>query len=94
MKKLQNALDKGSTVVAAVMCAAMMIILFANVVLRLIPGIGGVDLHAGLLQAGHQVVGHLLVQLAVVVGGSLGAPTLRRPGPLWTATSRPKPRPA
>lgn len=41
MKKLQNALDKGSTVVAAVMCAAMMIILFANVVLRLIPGIGG-----------------------------------------------------
>ena len=41
MKKLQNALDKGSTVVAAVMCAAMMIILFANVVLRLIPSIGG-----------------------------------------------------
>lgn len=41
MKKLQNALDKGSTVVAAVMCAVMMIILFANVVLRLIPGIGG-----------------------------------------------------
>lgn len=41
MKKLQNALDKGSTVIAAVMCAAMMIILFANVVLRLIPGIGG-----------------------------------------------------
>lgn len=41
MKKLQNALDKGSTFIAAVMCAAMMIILFANVVLRLIPGIGG-----------------------------------------------------
>ena len=41
MKKLQNALEKGSTVVAAVMCAAMMSILFANVVLRLIPGIGG-----------------------------------------------------
>ena len=41
MKKLQNALDKGSTVIAAVMCAAMMVILFANVVLRLIPGIGG-----------------------------------------------------
>ena len=41
MKKLQNALDKGSTVVAAVMCAAMMIILFANVVLRLIPAVGG-----------------------------------------------------
>lgn len=41
MKKLQSALDKGSTLVAAVMCAAMMIILFANVVLRLIPNIGG-----------------------------------------------------
>lgn len=41
MKKLQNALDKGSTVIAAVMCAAMMIILFANVVLRLIPAVGG-----------------------------------------------------
>lgn len=41
MKKLQNALDKGSTVIAAVMCAVMMVILFANVVLRLIPGIGG-----------------------------------------------------
>ena len=41
MKKLQNALDKGSTVIAAVMCAAMMIILFANVVLRLIPSVGG-----------------------------------------------------
>lgn len=41
MKKLQNALDKGSTFVAAVMCAAMMIIIFANVVLRLIPSVGG-----------------------------------------------------
>lgn len=41
MKKLQNALDKGSTLIAAVMCAAMMIILFANVVLRLIPAVGG-----------------------------------------------------
>ncbi|NBI66249.1 TRAP transporter small permease subunit [Pseudoflavonifractor sp. 60] len=41
MKKLQNALDKGSTLIAAVMCAAMMVILFANVVLRLIPNIGG-----------------------------------------------------
>lgn len=41
MKKLQSVLDKGSTLVAAVMCAAMMIILFANVVLRLIPNIGG-----------------------------------------------------
>ena len=34
MKKLQTALDKGSTFIAAVMCAAMMIVLFANVVLR------------------------------------------------------------
>lgn len=41
MKKLQNVLDKGSTVIAAVMCAAMMIIIFANVVLRLIPSVGG-----------------------------------------------------
>ena len=41
MKKLQNILDKGSTIIAAVMCAAMMIILFANVVLRLIPAVGG-----------------------------------------------------
>lgn len=41
MKKLQSALDRGSTLVAAVMCAAMMIILFANVVLRLIPNVGG-----------------------------------------------------
>nr|WP_243154039.1 TRAP transporter small permease subunit [Pseudoflavonifractor sp. 60] len=38
---MQNALDKGSTLIAAVMCAAMMVILFANVVLRLIPNIGG-----------------------------------------------------
>ena len=43
MKKLQNALDKGSTLIAAVMCAAMMVILFANVVLRLIPNIGGFE---------------------------------------------------
>ena len=41
MKKLPTALDKGSTFVAAVMCAAMMIIIFANVVLRLIPSVGG-----------------------------------------------------
>lgn len=41
MKKLQSALDRGSTLIAAVMCAAMMVILFANVVLRLIPNIGG-----------------------------------------------------
>lgn len=41
MKKLQTALDKGSTLVAAVLCAAMMVILFANVVLRLIPSVGG-----------------------------------------------------
>lgn len=41
MKKLQMILDKATTFVAAVLCAAMMIILFANVVLRYIPGIGG-----------------------------------------------------
>lgn len=41
MKKLQTILDKATTFVAAVLCAAMMIILFANVVLRYIPGIGG-----------------------------------------------------
>lgn len=41
MKKLQTVLDKGSTLVSSLLCAAMMVILFANVVLRLIPGIGG-----------------------------------------------------
>lgn len=41
MKKVQNVLDKLTTAIAAVMIAAMMIILFVNVVLRLIPGIGG-----------------------------------------------------
>ena len=41
MKKLQTALDKGSTFIAAVMCAAMMIVLFANVVLRQVPNVGG-----------------------------------------------------
>ena len=41
MKKLQKILDDVSTFVAAVLCAAMMVILFANVILRYIPGIGG-----------------------------------------------------
>ena len=41
MKKIQVVLDKITTAIAAVMLAAMMIILFVNVVLRLIPGIGG-----------------------------------------------------
>lgn len=41
MKKVQNVLDKTTTAISAVMLAAMMIILFVNVVLRLIPGIGG-----------------------------------------------------
>ncbi len=41
MKKLQTILDKATTFVAAVLCAVMMVILFANVVLRYIPGIGG-----------------------------------------------------
>ena len=41
VKKLQTILDKASTFVAAVLCGAMMVILLANVILRLIPGIGG-----------------------------------------------------
>ncbi|MCR5160508.1 MAG: TRAP transporter small permease subunit [Lachnospiraceae bacterium] len=41
MKKLQTFLDKSSTLVAAVLCAVMMVILLANVILRYIPGIGG-----------------------------------------------------
>lgn len=41
MKKLQHAVDQLTTGVSAVMCVAMMVILMANVVLRLIPGIGG-----------------------------------------------------
>ena len=40
MKKLQTTLDKITTLISAILCAAMMVILFANVVLRLIPGIG------------------------------------------------------
>ena len=39
MKKLQTTLDKITTLISAILCAAMMVILFANVVLRLIPGI-------------------------------------------------------
>lgn len=41
MKKLQTILDKASTFVAAVLCAAMMVILLANVILRFVPGVGG-----------------------------------------------------
>lgn len=41
MKKLQTVLDRVTTLISAILCAAMMVILFANVVLRLIPGIGG-----------------------------------------------------
>lgn len=41
MKKVQTFLDTASTVVAAVLCGAMMVILLANVILRFIPGIGG-----------------------------------------------------
>ncbi|MEM5768260.1 MAG: C4-dicarboxylate ABC transporter permease, partial [Bacillota bacterium] len=41
MKKLQHAIDQGATFVSAVMCAAMMIILMINIVLRYTPGIGG-----------------------------------------------------
>ena len=37
MKKLQTTLDKITTLISAILCAAMMVILFANVVLRLIP---------------------------------------------------------
>lgn len=41
MKKLQNILSGATTAISAILCAAMMIILFANVVLRLIPSVGG-----------------------------------------------------
>lgn len=41
MKKLQTILDKATTFIAAALCAAMMVILLANVILRYIPGIGG-----------------------------------------------------
>lgn len=41
MKKIQKIMDSVSTYVSAVLCAAMMVILFANVILRYIPGIGG-----------------------------------------------------
>jgi len=41
MKKLRHAIDRGATLVSAVMCAAMMIVLMINIVLRYIPGIGG-----------------------------------------------------
>ena len=33
MKKLQTTLDKITTLISAILCAAMMVILFANVVL-------------------------------------------------------------
>lgn len=41
MKKLQHAIDQGATFVSALMCAAMMIILIINIVLRYTPGVGG-----------------------------------------------------
>ncbi|MGN0975745.1 MAG: TRAP transporter small permease [Gemmiger sp.] len=41
MKKIQTALDRVTTLISALLCAVMMVILFANVVLRLTPGIGG-----------------------------------------------------
>lgn len=41
MKKLQQTMDKITTMISSILCAAMMIILFANVVLRLIPSVGG-----------------------------------------------------
>ena len=41
MKKLQQTMDKITTLISSILCAAMMIILFANVVLRLIPNVGG-----------------------------------------------------
>lgn len=41
MKKVQAFLDTASTVVAAVLCGAMMVILLANVILRFVPGVGG-----------------------------------------------------
>lgn len=41
MKKLQQTMDKITTLISSILCAAMMIILFANVVLRLIPSVGG-----------------------------------------------------
>ena len=34
-------MDKITTLISSILCAAMMIILFANVVLRLIPNVGG-----------------------------------------------------
>ena len=34
-------MDKITTLISSILCAAMMIILFANVVLRLIPSVGG-----------------------------------------------------
>lgn len=41
IKKLKTFLDKASTFVAAVLCAAMMVVLLANVILRFVPGVGG-----------------------------------------------------
>ena len=41
MKKLQKIIDELSTWASVVLCAAMMIVLLANVILRFIPGIGG-----------------------------------------------------
>lgn len=41
MRKLQDGIDKVSTVISAVMCGAMMLILTVNIILRYMPGIGG-----------------------------------------------------
>lgn len=41
MRKLQEGIDKVSTVISAVMCGMMMLILTVNIILRYVPGIGG-----------------------------------------------------
>lgn len=41
MRKLQDGIDKVSTVISAVMCGVMMLILTINIILRYMPGIGG-----------------------------------------------------
>ncbi|MFV0441472.1 MAG: TRAP transporter small permease [Lachnospirales bacterium] len=41
MRKLQSMLDKIAVNVSAVMLALMMIVLFANIILRYVPGVGG-----------------------------------------------------
>lgn len=41
MRKLQAGIDKTATVISAVMCCMMMVILVMNIILRYMPGIGG-----------------------------------------------------